>query len=250
MTFAEIMQRGKELIQKNSKEHLQTKLMALFRESDLPAEVLLDCLDAKLWEDAAKQQIALVPEESLYTMSDLSYLIEDEEERLQAKFDQLSRDKARLQQFRADHAKAEPNSPVASPAEAGTPLLQAGSESDLYEGEIKELVMYSLQEHMKSTLPGSRRRQVLEDVLEANGYTGAVEKKHETVKALLKGATGPTPKIQSVMKSLGFTYDPGTGKHGKFIYYNRPDFIITMQKTGSDYRGGMNLAQDIIDRFL
>ena len=50
------------------------------------------------------------------------------------------------------------------------PIIVAGEEKDLYEGEIKEIILEILEEYKKSCYEGSRRQHIIDDILQCNEY--------------------------------------------------------------------------------
>jgi hypothetical protein len=123
-------------------------------------------------------------------------------------------------------------------------LLKFGAEDDLYEGEIKDLILSVLSEALKNQRAGSRRLDVLSDVVEANGYSGLSAARTEEIKRLLKGYDGlPSPLRQRLM-NMGFSITDD-GKHYKLTYYGDGRYQTILAKTPSDHRAGANNALEI-----
>jgi hypothetical protein len=51
-------------------------------------------------------------------------------------------------------------------------------------------------------------------------------------------------KVRSGLQDIGFDISE-EGKHYKIIFQGDDRYTFTMPKSGSDYRGGLNLAGDI-----
>lgn len=131
------------------------------------------------------------------------------------------------------------------------PLLYYGSEQDFYEGEILEFVLSALSEKL-DRLPNEkdnplRSVDVLQDVLSANECEGIQAQRHAELKRVLKGYRTLTPDIRSTLIDIGFKIT-SEGKHHKLTYYDNDRYVITMAKSGSDWRGGENLISEIRKR--
>ena len=98
--------------------------------------------------------------------------LENEHKHLQARYDVLKEEYDKLQQYVADHAQ-----PPRVEYE-GEQFIEPGEEKDFYTGERKEIVLSVLNDTVASLKRGSRRRDVVESVLAANG-NGDVQKKRE-----------------------------------------------------------------------
>lgn len=121
-----------------------------------------------------------------------------------------------------------------------TPIIFAGEEMDLYEGEIKEIVLEILEEYKKSCHDGSRRRHVIDDILQSNEYKHLPEKKREILKNALKGYRNLTGSLKNELEALGIVIS-SDGKHYKWSYFGDSRYVVTAAKTSSDGRSGMNL---------
>lgn len=122
-----------------------------------------------------------------------------------------------------------------------TPIIMAGAEQDLYEGEIREIVLEILEEYRKSCHEGSRRQHIIDDILQCNEYKRLPEKKREVLKKALKGYRSLNGSLKNELESLGFEIT-SDGKHYKWSYYGDNRYVVTAAKTSSDSRSGMNLA--------
>lgn len=122
-----------------------------------------------------------------------------------------------------------------------TPIIMAGAEQDLYEGEIKEIVLEILEEYRKSCHEGSRRQHIIDDILQCNEYKRLPEKKREVLKKALKGYRSLNGSLKNELESLGLEIT-SDGKHYKWSYFGDNRYVVTAAKTSSDARSGMNLA--------
>lgn len=123
----------------------------------------------------------------------------------------------------------------------GVPIITFGEESDLYDGEIREIILDILSEYQKNIKSNSRRAHIINDILENNVYRAIPERKKEDLKKLLKGYSTLTGSLRSGLEELGFSIS-GDGKHYKLIYHDDNRYAATMSKTSSDGRAGNNLA--------
>lgn len=125
------------------------------------------------------------------------------------------------------------------------PLLYSGEEYDLYQGEIKDLVLSVLTDAIGNLPENSRRLHVISDIVQSNGYEKQSEQRIAEVKRLLKSYTGMTARLRQSLESLGFGIKE-EGKHYKLTYYDDGRNTIVIPKTPSDIRSGPNCAGNII----
>lgn len=133
----------------------------------------------------------------------------------------------------------------------GNDLLQPGEERDLYPGEIHEILMDLLAEARKGTMEGSRRADLLDDLLAHNKAKGIPGKKAREIKNALKGYTDLDSSLRRRLKDIGIDVAEQGRKHYKLKYYGDDRYTAAMACTSSDAgRGGRNLAAEIIQRFF
>ncbi|WP_418249146.1 hypothetical protein [Dialister succinatiphilus] len=138
---------------------------------------------------------------------------------------------------------------------AGTPtdseLLASGKEKDLYPGERHEILLDILKSVRKDMKNGTRRADILDDLIKANPVSGEPKRRSEAVKVALKGYRGLDDNIKRKLAALGIEANEKHRKHYLLKYYGDPRYFVTMTATGSDAgRGGMNLASDMIRNFF
>ena len=121
------------------------------------------------------------------------------------------------------------------------PIIVAGEEKDLYEGEIKEIILEILEEYKKSCYEGSRRQHIIDDILQCNEYNLLPDKKREILKKALKGYRNLTGSLKNELEALGIVIS-SDGKHYKWSYFGDNRYVVTAAKTSSDGRSGMNLS--------
>jgi len=129
---------------------------------------------------------------------------------------------------------------------AGDPVLVKGSISEFYENEYKELLLSILTKAFDNIPTDSRRRHILEDVLSVNTLDDSIDSKCAEIKAQLKGYRTMTSEIRRFLEGLGFEVT-GDGKHYKAVFMGDNRYSVSIPKTSSDHRAGMNLASEIIN---
>ena len=138
---------------------------------------------------------------------------------------------------------------------AGTPtdseLLSAGKEKDLYPGERHEILMDILKSVRKDMKDGTRRADILDDLIKANPVSGEPKRRSEAVKVALKGYRGLDDNTKRKLAVLGIEGNEKHSKHYILRYYGDSRYMVTMTASGSDAgRGGLNLASDVVRNFF
>ncbi|MCH3951416.1 MAG: hypothetical protein LKE33_10850 [Acidaminococcus sp.] len=130
------------------------------------------------------------------------------------------------------------------------PILYRGQEHDLYEGEIREILL-SILEEKKNNLPDkkTRRRDVLEDILNENQFGHLVEQHKKTIRRLLNGYGKMGDGLRRDLEKFGFVIKED-GKHYKLIYHGDERYSVTIAKTGSDHREGKNNVSYIVNEMF
>lgn len=124
-------------------------------------------------------------------------------------------------------------------------LLLPGNEQDLYENESKDIVIDSLEQALRTVKHNSRRQHVLTSILANNKSSGAKNRIEDELKALLKTYREMDARTRSALARLGFDISDD-GKHHKAVYHGDGRYTFIFPKSGSDHRGGRNLASDIV----
>lgn len=129
------------------------------------------------------------------------------------------------------------------------PLLMMGDEDDFYQGEIKDMVLSTLENAVSNLPKNTRRADVLNDIIRRNGFKHFGDKKKQKIKDLLKGYDGLKNSVKQELISFGFEIKED-GKHYKLIYYGDERYSTILAKTPSDHREGKNGATDICRNML
>lgn len=132
-------------------------------------------------------------------------------------------------------------------AAGGQPVIFHGEQKDYYPGEIKDFVLAALIEACRSVEDQSRRRDVLQDIVQANGYEGLAAARAEELKRLLKGYRTMDAKTRSSLEAMGFTVEKDQN-HWKVKYHGSDRYMAVLAATSSDVRSGKNDTANIIKR--
>ena len=127
------------------------------------------------------------------------------------------------------------------------PLLFYGKENQLYEGEIKDLVLVTCQQYIEENEPETgnyRRVDVLKDIVEQNNYEGIGKKKVEELSKIMKKINNMTPQKKQAIEALGIKLEKG-GKHYKGTLYGDSRYTTTFSCTPSDNRGKLNKVSEV-----
>ena len=125
-----------------------------------------------------------------------------------------------------------------------TGLIVSGKEQDLYAHEIRDIVISSMQEALRTARDNSRRQHVLYDLLAANQISGNADKLQAEIKSLFRTYRDMDTPTRNALLKLGFDISED-GKHHKMIFQGDGRYIFTLPKTSSDHRAGKNIASDI-----
>lgn len=123
-------------------------------------------------------------------------------------------------------------------------FLSSGSEKEFFQDEKKELILSVLSDSLANILDDTRKKHIVQDIIQQNTIKEILSKKREEVKRLLTDYSGLTGKLKQELQQLGFTITED-GKHYKLTYFNDKRYIIHMAKTPSDGRAGKNIVSDI-----
>lgn len=125
------------------------------------------------------------------------------------------------------------------------PLLYYGMEDELFEGEIKDQILEMLNKQLGHVKKKTRKEHILQDILECNEPTGALNAKREEIKRILKGYTKVGESLKRDLRDFGFVITKDGG-HYKLTYNGDSRYLYTMATSGSDSQhGGGNLASEI-----
>jgi len=123
--------------------------------------------------------------------------------------------------------------------------LQSGGEQDLYPNEVLSIVRKAITDASTRVPDDSRRKHVLNAVLQATPEPEDVAASmRERLKQLLRGSRGLDARMRRGLEEMGFSIAE-EGKHYKLTFQDDDRYTFTLPKSGSDHRGGLNAASDI-----
>ncbi|MCY7297453.1 hypothetical protein [Alteromonas sp. a30] len=126
----------------------------------------------------------------------------------------------------------------------GKPILTFGHEGEKYSGEMLDTVLGLISERVSSLPMSSRKRLMLQDILDSNPEDGTKSNYLNELKRIFNNFNRMTTSIRSSLKDIGLeVVEEGTHNHLRFIDDNRNK--ATFAKTPSD-RGhiGSNIIRD------
>lgn len=191
---------------------------------------------AFLQEAVARQRLEQLKQDGSQELQDFVDAFDSE---LSAKDQRLAEAEREIGRLRSEVVRLEAKS------ELGEGLLGKGSEVDLYPGEINDAIVVAL-EHAKTHFgSGTRRYDIIADLLQSNTITGTADKLSSEIKRLLSGKPTLGSVEKRALEDLGFDLAED-GKHIQAIFRGDKRYSFAISKTGSDHRGGKNLAATII----
>lgn len=120
----------------------------------------------------------------------------------------------------------------------------ASSERDLYQGEQLSAVLDALRSAAESAEDNSRRRHILNSILESNRSEGERDIITSKIKDLLSQYDSMNPAIRKGLEALGFEVSQD-GKHCKLTFRGDERYPFILSKTSSDHRAGKNAFTDM-----
>lgn len=215
------------------------KVDKLYTWQGVSNSLLNDRLTAQREERLAAEQARDMAENEV---DDVYNALDDELKTLQRQVEELTRTNEiqtyEIQGLRAKLAQTD-----------GIPIIMQGEEQDIYPGEIKDIVLSVIDDALQQVKTGSRREDILKDILDTNNYEKLSDKRKNEIKKLFKGYTSMSSSIRQRLVELGFTITED-GKHYKVRYKNDNRYMATISKTASDHRTGENSASVICQKML
>lgn len=124
-------------------------------------------------------------------------------------------------------------------------LLQTGGEQDLYQNEVLSIVRQAIEDASTRVVDDSRRKHVLNAVLQATAEPEDVAASmREKLRELLRGSRGLDARMRRGLEEMGFSIAED-GKHYKLTFQDDDRYTFPLSRSGSDHRGGLNAASDI-----
>lgn len=225
----------------SSPNALQTAISKKIRISLLYQRLRRECTWSYLQEMMSRQKL-----ESLRASGseDIDEYIAHFDKEVAAKDEEIQRLEAEL--VRARYSKRD----LRTSNEVGDNSIHLETaESDLYQGEQLGLIVDALKVAAGAAEPHSRRRDVLQGLVDENENPGDREDILDKLKETLRQYTSMTATIRSELEQLGFViYEDG--KHYKLLFQDDARYPFVLPKTGSDWRGGLNAFSDLKKRLF
>ena len=124
------------------------------------------------------------------------------------------------------------------------PVLFYGDELDMYEGEIKDLVISLIEKEEKNTPDLTRKKDILKSLLAANELTNKKEDILSHIKTAFRNYKTLTGSQKMLLESLGFRVDV-SGDHYKIHFKDDDRYLVVLSRTASDHREGRNFTSCI-----
>lgn len=130
-------------------------------------------------------------------------------------------------------------------------LISRGQEADLYPNEVREILMDILKTARANIIKsGTRRADVVDDILKANPVEGTPSIRAKALQAAFKGYVTMDNSIRKKLSDLGITSSAKISNHHKAVYYGDDRYKVSVSASCSDRRGGDNTAAEMIRQFL
>lgn len=97
-------------------------------------------------------------------------------------------------------------------------VLTVRDEDDFYEGEIKDAILSTLDEALDTLPKGSRKADLLTDVLKNSGYEHLAEERKQKLEQLAENYDGITDPLLKELKEMGFEITK-EGRRYKVTYF-------------------------------
>lgn len=165
--------------------------------------------------------------------------VDEFDKEIRAKQEELDNAEREISRLEAEVRKYQAQNPMQSGL-----VLQTKPEQDLYAGELVGIVRDAIADAVTRVTEDSRRQHVLNSIVKANPPTGEAEAMRNRLKALLRDFRSMDAKVRSALQDMGFEISED-GKHYKIVFQGDDRYTFIMPKSGSDHRGGLNLAGDI-----
>lgn len=225
----------------NIPSSLQSAIARKIRLSLLYQRLRRECTWSYLQEMISRQKLDVLRASGSGSIDEY---MEHFDKEISAKDEEIQRLEAEL--IRVRYSKRETRS---SSKEGENSIHLVTTESDLYQGEQLGLITDALRVAGDSSEPHSRRRHILETLIESNENPGDREDILDRLKDALRQYTSLTATVRAELENLGFViYEDG--KHYKLLFQDDSRYPFVLPKTGSDWRGGLNAFSDLKKRLF
>ncbi len=186
----------------------------------------------------------MVEQNKPQNMQDLMTYYDNTIDLLQVEIDTLKEENKRLQKIIDERARSQTVS-------VNDGLIVRGKEADLYPNEVREIIMDVLKSARANiVMNGTRRADVVDDILKANPVEGAPNARARALQAAFKGYVGMDAALRKKLSDLGVTSPVKISSHHKAVYYGDNRYKVSVSASCSDRKGGDNTAAEMIRKFL
>lgn len=219
-----------------SAEEVESAVIEEIRNALSNRRPLTRCTWASVREALSRRSYNLLKEQG---STEIEKYVSAFDEELKSKEAELADAEKEISRLAAEIRKYQ----ALNPMQAGL-SLRTGMERELYAGELISIVHDALSDAIGRVPDDSRRKHVLTSMIEANPPAGENQLLRERLKTLLRDYRNMDARIRSELEEMGFELSED-GKHFKIVFQGDDRYTFVMPKSGSDHRGGLNLASDI-----
>lgn len=123
-------------------------------------------------------------------------------------------------------------------------VLQPGTEQEYYPGEFTDAVVHALERGRAAMHDDSRRRHIVDDLLDANEKSGYEEELISKLKSALSTMSDFGGDERRALMSLDFTIEDDR-RHVRATFKGDDRYAVTIPKTTGDHRTGKNIVSEI-----
>jgi len=133
---------------------------------------------------------------------------------------------------------------------AGGQLLEVPEMTELYRGELQDIIIDALKSYSSGTVPDSRRYDMVMALIEKNQETGEKSEIVDAVNRVFKSASRKfTDAMAKDLRKLGFEVEHGSKHHHVYVPGN-DGRRCTIPKTASDHRSMKNACSELKRKLL
>lgn len=129
------------------------------------------------------------------------------------------------------------------------PLLIKGEEKELYLGEQKDIVLYLLEDRLK-TIRDPHEKELIENILKDNPKVGKREQLLKEIQQLLMKSQQLNFNTIDKLKKCGIYLEKNNSKHYDCLFFNNSRYFLTVSSTPSDINYNRQIIRDIRKYFF
>lgn len=132
----------------------------------------------------------------------------------------------------------------------GIPILIEGDEPDLYRGEQKDFILNMINNAMLNLDKCSRAYKICQSIVNSNNEVGIRRRTKASIAYILKNYTSMTKDIIQNLRDAGITIEEDGRNHYKLVLFDDDRYTVSISRTPSDNRCGLNATSDINKLFF